>query len=43
MAEHEQDMTIEKTMAPNDLKFKPRPAMTPEQRQVVGRLLPAAQ
>ncbi len=32
-AEHEQDMTIEKTMNPNDLKLKPPAQLTPEQRQ----------
>lgn len=32
-AEREQDMTIAKTLTPNDLKFTPRPALTPEQRK----------
>jgi arylsulfatase A-like enzyme len=32
-AEHEQDMMVAKTLNDNDLKFTPRPAMTPEQRE----------
>jgi arylsulfatase A-like enzyme len=31
-AEHEQDMMVAKTLTPNDLKFTPRPGLTPEQR-----------
>lgn len=33
VAEHDQDMTIEKTMNANDVKLTPRPQLTPEQRQ----------
>jgi arylsulfatase A-like enzyme len=33
-AEHEQDMMVAKTLNTNDLKFTPRAAMNPEQRQV---------
>jgi arylsulfatase A-like enzyme len=33
-AEHEQDMTIARTMTPNDLKLTPPPRLTAEQRQV---------
>src|SRR5205814_2102975 len=32
-AEHQQDMTIAKTMVPKDLKLVPPPQLTPEQRQ----------
>ena len=32
-AEHAQDMTIEKTMTPRDVKLTPPPALTPEQRK----------
>lgn len=32
-AEHEQDMMVAKTLNANDLKFTPRPALTPEQHQ----------
>ena len=32
-AEHEQDMTIAKTMNANDLKLTPPPQLTPEQRK----------
>ena len=33
LAEHDQDMTIEKTMTEADLKLKPPPRLTPEQRK----------
>jgi arylsulfatase A-like enzyme len=33
LAEHDQDMTIEKTMNDRDLKLVPPPTLTPEQRQ----------
>jgi arylsulfatase A-like enzyme len=33
-AEREQDMTIAKTLTPNDLKFTPRPALNPEQKKL---------
>ena len=34
LAERDQDMTIEKTMTPGDLKLTPPPGLTPEQRKV---------
>jgi arylsulfatase A-like enzyme len=34
IAEHDQDMTIEKTMNAKDLKLTPPPQLTPEQRKV---------
>ena len=43
IAEHDQDMTIEKTMNDNDSKLTPRGQLTPVQKKEWGRVLRAAQ